>query len=357
MKIIKKLIVFLALFLVLSQLFFSFVFPSRYIYNYRLNYEVFKDNVYSIEPTVKAIKAIIEKENLKNYIIFIGDSVGYGTPCPPDKTMSAYMNNIAKKENSSLRVFNVGVPSTMFGDFYTIIKLLNKYDISTQNLIINFSYWEINAKTPTFWFKHYLKELDTQSYKKMVETVHIKEDSLWQNMKSEIYHFANKNVAMIGYSGFITNKIKNKANSLLKQQTVSLKVWSQKPELPDTMHQPANRWYYSDGEFDLSKDRPQIYFLDKIVEIQKGKNTLFFLNATNNALLPEATAKEGFQNNLAAINKCFSDRNLNFVDYNNKVDYTYFSDQVHLLPEGYKFIAEDLWKRIHATKGDINYAF
>lgn len=357
MKIIRNFVIFIAIFLIVSQLALNFLLPSRYIYNQRLNYDVFKDNVYSIETTVKALKSIIEKDKLENYIVFVGDSVGYGTPAPSDKTISTYMNNIAKKENSDIRVFNIGVPSSMFGDFYTIIKLLNKYDISTQNLIINFSYWEINAKTPTYWFKHYIKELDTQSYNKMVETEHIKEDSLWQNMKSEIYQFANKNVAMIGYSGFITNKIKNKTNVLLKQPVTAMKVWSLKPELPDIMKQPANAWYYSDDAFDLSEDRPQMYFLDKIVEIQKDKNTLFYLNATNNALLPEATAKEGFQNNLAAINKCFSDRNLNYIDYNNKVDYKYFSDHVHLLPDGYKFMAEDLWKRIHTTKGDLKYAF
>lgn len=350
MKIIGKLIIFFVLFFTISQLFFNFVFPSKYIFYNRLNYEVFKDNVYSIETTIKAIKSDIEKEKLKNYIIFVGDSVGYGTPCPPEKTMATYMNEIAKKENSKIRVFNLGVPSTMFGDFYTIIKLLNKYDISTQNLIINFSYWEINAKTPTYWFKHYLKELDNESYTAMVEYGRIKEVSTLENIKSEIYHFANKNICMIGYSGFITNKIQNKSNTLLGQTPTDLQVWSKKPELAKTMNLPSNNWYYSDKIFDLGENSPQIYFLNKIAEFQKGKNTLFFLNAMNDKLLSEATAKEGFQNNLAAINKSFSERGLNYIDYNTKVDYKYFSDHVHLLPEGYKFMAEDLWKRIQTDK-------
>jgi len=357
LKTIRKLIIFFAVFYTITQLFFSFVFPSRYIYYNRLNYDVFKDNVYTIEATVKAMKSTIEKDKLENYIIFIGDSVGYGTPGPPEKTMSAYMNNIAKKEGSPIRVLNIGIPSTMFGDFYTIIKLLNKYDISTQNLIINFSYWEINAKTPAYWFKHYLKELDYESYKKMVETGAIKEESTWQNIKSELYHFANKNIDIIGYSGFISNKIKNKTNIALDQPTSALKVWSnKKTTLIKTINLPENRWYYTDKAFVLNDNSTQIYFLNKIAEIQKGKNTLFFLNAMNDELLAGATYKEGFQNNLTTISKCFSDRGLKFIDYNQKVDYTYFSDFVHLLPDGYKFMAEDLWKRIHA-KGDLNYAF
>lgn len=347
MKFVRRTILFIILFYVISQLFFSFVFPTSYVYNDRLNYDVFKDNVYTIEPAVKAIKATIDREKLQNYIILIGDSVCYGTPCPPDKTMSSYMNDIARREKSNIRVFNVGIPSTMFGDFYTVIKLLNSYDISTQNLILNFSCWEINAKTPTYWFRHYLKELDGESYKKMLEMGYIKEKSTWQNIKSQIYHIANKNVAMIGYSGFVTNKIKTEANTLLGQPVTELKVWSQKRQkLDKALNLPENRWYYTDKKYNLEENSPQIYFLNKIAEVQKGKNTLYFLNAMNEGLLPEATAKEGFQNNMAAIRKTFSNRGLNFIDYNKKVDNKYFSDHVHLLPEGYKFMAEDLWRRI-----------
>ncbi len=346
MKFTRKLLIFLALFYFSTQLLLYFLLPSDYIYNNRLNYDVFKDNVYSIDATVKAIKSTIEKDKLENYIIFVGDSVGYGTPCPPDKTISAYMNEIAKRENSKMRVFNIGIPSTMLGDFYTVIKLLNNYDISTQNLILNFSYWEISAKGPTYWFKHYLKDLDYESYQDMVKGGHIKEESQWNNLKSELYHFANKNIAMIGYSGFITNKIKTETNTLLGQNSAVLRVWSQKPSLTKNLDIPENRWYFSDRPFNFGENSPQIYFLNKIAEVQKDKNTIYFMNAMNDQLLAGATEKEGFKNNVEGIQKCFVERGLNYIDYNKKVKYDYFSDHVHLLPEGYKFLAEDLWMRI-----------
>ncbi len=347
MKILTKSLIFLAVFYILSQLFFSFMFPARYIYNSRLNYDVFKDNIYALETTVKAVKAVIDDEKPDSYVIFIGDSVGYGTPCPPDKTMSAYMNEISRKENSNMRVFNLGIPSSMFGDFYTVILLLHKYGISTDNLILNFSYWEINAKTPAYWLKHYLKDLDRESYDAMIKTGNMEEESLWENMKAEICRFTNINVAAVGYSGFISSKVRDKANSVLGQPATALQVWSRKPALPQTMSLPENRWFYSDQAFKLDQNSPQIYFLDKIAQIQKGRNTIFFMNAMNDELLAGATDKEGFRNNLAAVEKCFSDRGLNYIDYNNKVDYDYFSDHIHLLPEGYKYMAEDLWRRIN----------
>ena len=346
MKFTRKLLIFLAFFYISTQLLLYFLLPSDYVYNNRLNYDVFKDNVYSIDATVKAIKSTIEKDKLENYIIFVGDSVGYGTPCPPDKTISAYMNEIAKREHSKMRVFNICIPSTMLGDFYTVIKLLNSYDISTQNLILNFSYWEMSAKGPTYWFKHYLKDLDYESYQAMIKGGHIKEASIWQNMKDEIYHFSNKNISMIGYSGFITNKIKTETNTLLGQDSAVLKVWSLKPSLKKTIEIPENRWYFSDKPFNLGESSPQIYFLNKIAEVQKDKNTIYFMNAMNDELLAGATEKEGFKNNVKGIRKCFEERGLNFIDYNKKVNYDYFSDHVHLLPVGYEFLAEDLWIRI-----------
>lgn len=354
MKIFKKLFLFLAVFYLLTQLSLVFLLPKSAVYNKRLNYEVFKDNVHTIEPTVKAIKDIINKQNLKEYIIFVGDSVGYGTPCPPDKTMSSYMNVLAVKENSGLRVFNLGIPSSMFGDFYAVLLLLDKYGISTDNLILNFSYWEINAKTPAYWLKHYLKDLDRESYKAMVSRGHIKEESPLTAAKAELHHGLNSYFAAIGYSGFISNKIRLNANVLLNQPKSEIMVWNKKPKLPRTLNLPENRWYYSDKTFNLSESSPQIYFLNKIAEHQKEKNTLYFMNAMNDRLLNGATERPGFQDNLSRISQCFMDRGLNYIDYNKKVNYEYFSDHVHLLPEGYEFMAQDLWKKILMDKENSN---
>lgn len=234
----------------------------------------------------------------------------------------------------------------MFGDLYTILLLLDKYSVDTKNLILNFSYWELATKNPTYWFKHYLKELDSSSYEKMVETKAISRDSLWDNMKSEIYHLANKNIKILGYSQFVTNKIKTLSGTFLNESQPVLAVWSTKSELPSVLGKPENKWYFSDKKFNLTETSSQVYFLEKIIEFQRGKNSIFILNAMNDKLLPSSISEQGFRDNITAIEKYFYEKNLNLVNYNGKIDYTYFSDHVHLLPEGYKFIANDLINRI-----------
>lgn len=346
MKILKKSIIFLLIFLLSTELIFASVFPTRYVYNQRINYDVFKDNIYSIETTIKSIKRIIKNENIENYYIFIGDSVGYGTPCPPDKTISSYLNHLSKKDGEDIRFFNLALPSTMFGDYYTVLLLLDKYGVSTDNVVLNFSYWEIGTKNPTYWFKHYLEELDKDSYNKMLQLGTIKEDSMWEVTKSELYHFANNNISIVKYSGFTTNKIKLLSNKLLREPETILSVWSSKEDLKKNISKPENRWYFSDAKFDMTEKSAQIYFLKKIIDKQKNRNITFILNAMNNELLKEETSKQGYKDNISSIEKFFSNNNASFINYNNKIDYKFFSDHVHLLPEGYYFVAQDLWNKI-----------
>lgn len=350
MKFVSKLLIFVAILFIATQIFFAYAFPSRYVYNERVNYDVFKDNVYTFEQCIKKIRATIDNENLKDYIIFVGDSVGYGTPCPPDKTISSYMNLIAKKENKKTRIFNLALPSTMFGDLYTILLLCDKYGISTQNVILDFSYWEINAKRPAYWFNYYLKELDNDSYNKMVKMKYIEKESIWQSIKSQIQHWANNNIYLISYSGFTVNKIKSKVNQLMREPVTQLKVWKSKPYVIESMKKQENRWYFSDAQYNFSETSSQLYFMNKIAEHQKGKNTIYFMTALNKELLPVETSKPGLKKNVKSINKYFEDKKLNYVNYEDKIDYSFFSDHVHLLPEGYKLVAGDLWNRFNKEK-------
>lgn len=346
MKVLKKIVLFVFVFILSTQLIFSYFFPDRYVYDQRVNYEVFKDNIYSYEATLRSLKEIISQQKLDEYYIFIGDSVGYGTPCPPDKTIASYMNTLSKSQNKPIKVFNLALPSTMFGDFYVMLLLFDKYGISTDHLILNFSYWEINNRNPAYWFKEYLKAYDRENYDKMVERGAIKDESVWVNARAGINRFLNNNINIIGYSGFTSNKIKMLTNKYLKEPQAALSVWSSKPYVVETIKKPENKWYYSDNPFDFTENSIQLFFLNKIFERQKNKDTIYILNAMNNQLLPEDTSKQGYQDNIKAIEKYFGDRKQNFVNYNGKVDYKLFSDHVHLLPEGYKFIAQDLLTRI-----------
>jgi hypothetical protein len=347
MSLFKKIFIFILVFLLLTQFTIPFFIPSTIIYNERIVYDAFKNNEFVINTTIQQIKSIIKKDNLKNYIIILGDSVGYSTPCLPENSIGHYMNLISKREGKDIRVFNLSVPSMMVGDIFTMIKLLDSYGISTQNLIIDFCYWEFFASKPVFWLNTNLKSLDPKEYIKMVENKKIEKDSPWVNVKNEIKNTLFTKISIIKYSEFLKVAVKKKVNFYLKEAPTPVTPWYTKKDLPATMKKPENTWYYSDKPFQLDDSNPQIYFLNKIIDMQKGKNTLIFLTAMNDKLLSGATSKPGFIENMKKIDNYFSDKDVKFVNYNKKIDYNNFSDHVHLIQEGYRILSEDLWKRIN----------
>jgi hypothetical protein len=301
-----------------------------------------------MDTTLKTIKKIINKENLKNYIIILGDSVAYSNPCPPENSIGYYMNSISKNEGKNIRIFNLAAPSMMIGDIYTMLKLLEKYDISTQNLIVDFCYWEFGVKNPVFWLTNHIKDLEPEIYKTVVLPRQKGKGNLWSNIKWRIISNLNSNISLLEYREFITFNLKKKVNYFLHEATPTVSPWYKKSSLPSIMKNPENKWFYSDNPYTFDKKNPDIYFLDKIIEMQKGKNTVFFLSAMNEKLLGDGASKLGYIQNMNKIDAYFGSKNVKFVNYNKKIDYNLFTDHVHLIPQGYKFLAGDLWKRINA---------
>lgn len=96
----------------------------------------------------------------------------------------------------------------------------------------------------------------------------------------------------------------------------------------------------------MDESRAQIYFINKIIEHQEGKNTLVFLAAYNRELLKEETSKYGYNNNLEKLKEYFKSKDVIYVDYDKKIDYNLYADFVHLIPEGYKVLSDDLWEKV-----------
>jgi phospholipase/lecithinase/hemolysin len=96
----------------------------------------------------------------------------------------------------------------------------------------------------------------------------------------------------------------------------------------------------------MTKSNPQVYFLNKILEHQYGKNTLVFLAGTNEILMTEEVNKKGYQENLQRINDYFKDKPVEYINFQGKIDENYFSDHVHLTAEGHRWLAEILYSKV-----------
>ncbi|MCX7747081.1 MAG: hypothetical protein N2645_09355 [Clostridia bacterium] len=360
MKFIRRGLIFLLVYILLIQFALPFLIPSSIVYNHRMKYDVIKNNIDNVEAVLKKIKEDIKERKLKEYVVILGDSVAYSSPGGEDTSIAYYMNGLAEKEKSPLKVYNLALPSNYPGDLYTMIKLMDTYGISTDHLIINFIYSEFlstDKSTGIFWMSQYLRDVDYEAFEKIYVGRIFEKDKLYsfKKMRERLMHILNKEVPLLVYKDYIRNGFIDKIRETVDadyKKAVNIRPWYEKKDLPKIMLEEKNKWYYSDTPFIMDERNASIYFINKIMEHQKNKDTIVFLAASNRKLIPEATSKKGYNDNLRKIDEYFKGKPVTYINYDGKIDYNLFSDYVHLIPKGYEFLAKDLWAKVKSGLKD-----
>lgn len=347
-KFVIRGIVFIFLFLLIFQIGFAKIFKTDDIYDYRVDYDVFKDYTDSIEAVFEVIADDIESNKIDKYIVILGDSVGYSSPGSQYESIGYYMNKLLNEDSSFDKVYNLAIPSMQMGDIYVMLKLMDKYSISSDNLIINTIYpGFINSvpySTPVFWMKDYLCELDRETYDKVYTEFYPQKESNRDYYVNTIKHYLNTRLSILRYRDYFKGNLNN---AFVHDTEKIVQAWNEKPFLFNLMKQDDYKYIYTDLPFTFNNDVPQIFFIEKILQMQRGKNTLFFLAAMNDELLGDNVKKEGYISNMEMIDNYFNQKKeIKYVNYNGKIDYKLFSDHIHLIPKGYEMLAEDLYERI-----------
>jgi hypothetical protein len=270
-------------------------------------------------------------------------------PCDKNNCLTAFLNKYAVEGKYKARFFNLAIPSESIGDIYTILKLLDKYGVSTNSIIINLNYFEFltdTNDTSIFWLKQQLRDVDKEAYNYdygkagMLSTYGIKD------IAEDFKVYLEKNVAIIEYKDFIRKCFVNFVSPGYNDLVGDTRPWYKKKNLYDDIKKSDNMWYFSDKPIVMDESHSNIYFLNRILKHQSGKNTLYFLAGYNRELLSDETSKKGYNDNLLIIDQFFLNKSANYVNYDKKIDYSRFADFVHLTPSGYKYLAKDLWTRI-----------
>ncbi|MEX2460169.1 MAG: hypothetical protein WD469_02510 [Paenibacillaceae bacterium] len=348
--------------MVLVQLVLPWAIPFNQIYHNRIDYNITKDNKERFEPVLEQIQLEIKRKHLKDYVIIIGDSVLYGSPGNSDQVVNAFMEDMANKSTppSKLRIFNISYPSMMAGDIYTMLLKLDKLGISTERIMINFRYGSFvarDSKPPiraVFWLMRDLKYLDSAAYQHVLpqlEASGYKEPTFFYGQfKDVLYHDILPAIKLYSYKDYMIHRL----------QMAKLKLLGHK--LPDDMilNGDPRPWYvkeglakyvqgddvkrsYSDAPFNMTESNPDIYFIEKIVKHQQGKETLVVLNGANQTLLKQYVEKPGYQANLKAIDSYFQQKQVKYLNLEGKLADSLFTDHTHFISEGYKAMAAQLW--------------
>jgi hypothetical protein len=353
-RFIRNIIVFLLLCVGLTFLLSYLVpeyIPASAVYDYRVKYNIFKNNPDSIGAVLTEIKERVKKQNLKDYVIILGDSVGFGTPVSEKDSVVNQLNSLASSNGYSTRFFNLSIPSEYPGDTYVLLKKMEAYGISTDHIMIDLSYFEFfdpGKSKGVFWFKQQLYDVDSKAADKIFGD----SKPSFSVLKDRITHGMVTGIPLLIYKDYMRSYLSEKlAGKNITDYVGDIRPWYEKKDLPQILNSQGNRWYSSDTPFVMNESNSVVFFLNKIIEAQKGKDTLMFLTGMNRALLPAQTSKPGFNSNIAKIDAFFKNKSVKYVDYDRKIDYKLYADHIHLTPEGYKLLAEDLWSRV---KGNLH---
>ena len=350
----NKVIFYCIIYLIALQFIINAFVPSKVVYNHRLDYDLVKDRPTNIEAVLKEIKTTIANEELDDYVVILGDSVSYSSPGPSNTSIGYYLNQIAQDKGKKFRIFNLAMPSMQAGDIYTLLLKMDQYGISRDNVIINVLYAGFVEKLdtpPVFWLDKQLKHMDPITYKE-INTLGAKEEkkqsqivALTQNIKDKLY----ENIPLFQYKDYLQVYIKEQLGKLrghVVYASEPVQPWYEKPFLKDLLGEYEYQVGFNSTPFIMDNTNTQIHLLDKIINLQEGKNTLIYLAPINEELVGEYLDKENYFKNVKMIDEYFEEKPVKYINYYGKISFDFFSDQVHYTSDGYKYLADLLWDQI-----------
>jgi len=341
-------------YLLLIQLTLPYLVPFSLIYNYRMDYNLVKDNLYNIDVILDQISMQINEENLQDYIIILGDSIAFSGPGNAGQSIGCYMQQLAQKSTPSnpARIYNLAMPAMQTGDIYTMLLKLDEHHISTENVIINVEYKGFIKRQPgppiVFWLKDELKSLDKESFNWASANLKANNYKEQFDIQTAVHRVLWDKVEIFRYSSFMKKGLINVGQQIrgakpLDDSIGDARPWFEKEGLKEVLQRDEYQQEFSDQDFDMSINNPQIYFLEKIIDHQKNKQTLVFLAAANAKLMSDKVTAPGYVHNIQQIDNYFRNQPVRYLNVYGKIDSGLFSDHLHLTADGYRELAKMLW--------------
>lgn len=344
---------YFAVALLIFQIAMDSLIPLSLVYDYRVNYNVLKDNVSDMDPVLDLISRTIKQKGITDYCILLGDSIAYSGPGGSDESISYYLNQISQKHGGSM-VFNLAFPAAQLGDVYTMLYKLHEKGIATDNVIINITYGSFAKRDPNppivYWLTKELERLDVDTYEDILPILKASTENPDTRRNFDVFldRWVYQHIPILKYRNFIRNWIFSTVG-VPPEVEGDKRPWYQKPYLKELLERPEYGREFSDEPFEMSAKNPNVYFIHKILEQDSKRRMFFFLSPVNSELMAEKTSKPGFHENLTRIDELFASvaEKVHYCDLINAIDSDEFCDHLHLTPRGYETLAEILWEWIN----------
>lgn len=338
-------------YLLIIQLGLGLVIPQRWLYDHRVPYEVFKEDPRMIDLVLDHIEREIKRERLQDYVIMLGDSVGYSGPGGPRQSIGFYMEEISREQGQPLRVFNLALPAMQTGDIYVLLLKLQQRGIATDRLVINLLYAGFVARNPdppiAFWLADDLRRLDPKAFERFGDHLAQNDRAGANRSLSALFdqHVAPK-ISLLAYRPVLKGQLMQRLKPGAKE-VYDTRPWTEKPELPGIMAGYMYQQAFNPAPFVMTEQNPQIYFLQKMITHTEGRRPLFYLTPSNQELMKANVSQREYQENLGRIDAWFDGKPVQYLNLERALEHRLFSDHIHLTPEGYRILAKLLLTQLN----------
>lgn len=360
----KSSLPFMILFLITLNFAIQYAIPTKMIYNGRFDYNLILNNVNNTDSALEQIKKDIKLNHYMNYTILLGDSVFFGSPGPSDKSPTAYMQEYAEElEKNVPKIYNLSLPAAQLGDIYTMLLRLDKLGISTENLIFNIRYPSFRPRNPypkpVFWWSEDLKKLDPQAYERvkseLIEAGMEVPEGMYDNFKHWLKNSPLRLIKWMNYKDYVHRDV-NKIGLFMVNKPIPDDSLGDSTPWFMMSNDRLDKWLnsneikadYTDKSFDLSEKNTDVYFLNKIVAHQSGKNTLIVFTGSNQTYLEKYLSKEGYIENNNRIDAFIKALPVQYLNIDGKISDDLFTDQTHYTSKGNELLAHMVWDKVRS---------
>ena len=351
-KRIPASIYFIVLFLLILQIFTPYLVPINEIYHYRLSYNLIINNHNDFNVALDKIKRDIDKRKLKDYVIILGDSVFYGSPGESEDTFNAFIEKDLDRGRAQ-QIYNLSLPASQMGDIYATLLKLDQHGISTEHLIFNVRYASFVPRyayeSALFWWLDDLRSMDIEAYQRSlpIEGTEIPFTKPYVKFKNGLENVVLPYFNVFSYKDYLNATLNHawmrKTGSIVPSDELGpSKPWYEK-DTKDYLEQPEIKKAFSEEAIDLTEKNVDIYFINKIIEHQKMKDTLLVLTGTNHSLMKDFIDKPGYQENSKKINDYLAAQPIKFLNLEGSIPDNLFTDHTHFMPEGYRELGRLVW--------------
>jgi len=331
--------------------------PLALVHHYRVPYEIVKDDLRNIDLAMATVQNFIQRQAIDDYVIILGDSVGYSGPGGPEQAVSRYLADIAASAGGPA-VFNFSLPGAQIGDIYVLMLKLQEHGLNPDWLIINLLYAGFVARVPdpppVFWLRDELARLD-QAADLVTAPAYPPEErtqTAAERVETTIIEWGQRYIPALAYRDYLRAALLGPAMTYAQAEGSTPVPWYEKPWLDSYLRQPEYLRGYDPAPMVMDDGNPNVFFLKRIAaQAAPDTHVLFFNSPVNPALLADLQRTDGYQANLRAIDQLMlelhrSYARVDYVNYTRAIADPLFVDHLHLTPEGYAQLAAMLWDEI-----------